>query len=658
MAADSCFRDIRWFVFCLGSVLLFENYVSSIGRGVLTTIERRFALSSSAVGVLASSFQMSNMFVQPFVSYFGGKSHRPRWIAIGGLIVAVGSTSAFLPQFIDSRYEYEDTAISNLSSNAEIMLCNRNSNYSDNSCGSGGHSESNKLYIFIIIGGILHGIGASPFQPLGMSYLDDFSPPAKAALYIGIAKGILLIGPALGYLASAVILNIWVDVGWTDPDITPSNPNWVGAWWMGYMIGSITMISVSIPFFFFPYAMESHQSVQVQKKEDTKKAEKLSTIGELKQLFEATKRLLTNPKLLLIHAILVFASLVVVGVATFFPKYLEVQFGETASRSNLLHGSINLPAVISGTLLGGVIVSKTNPNTPGLVKMVAIVLLLASVTTYPLLFIGCDTQDIEGVTVFNSSNTVTNDCNKLCDCEKGMYSPVCSIDTGVIYVSPCHAGCTTEIANSETPIQNFTSCSCTQDENIESVLTSLCKRTTCRGHEIAWALLFKALANFFGGLSVTPNFMLILRVVDIMDKAYAIGLTFLAFRVLAWLPGPMLYGSIIDSTCIYWGRNHCGERGNCKVYNNSLYRFRYYGIMIIFQTITVLSCFALFFVTKRETMKSQDSKRSGVINQKSNIKNQNEDKGYMEKELKKLVSPDTDGGEISKLNKTIPQSDN
>ena len=33
------------------------------------------------------------------------------------------------------------------------------------------------------------------------------------------------------------------------------------------------------------------------------------------------------------------------------------------------------------------------------------------------------------------------------------------------------------------------------------------------------------------------------------------------------IPGPVVFGAIFDSTCIYWQMD-CGRRGNCWVYDN------------------------------------------------------------------------------------------
>lgn len=37
----------------------------------------------------------------------------------------------------------------------------------------------------MLLGNVLRGIGETPVQPLGISYIDDFATEENAALYVG-----------------------------------------------------------------------------------------------------------------------------------------------------------------------------------------------------------------------------------------------------------------------------------------------------------------------------------------------------------------------------------------------------------------------------------------------------------------------------------------
>lgn len=57
--------------------------------GVLTSLERRFELSSSKSGFLLSMYDIGNTLATVFVGYCGAKRHKPRWTAVGAILSAL-----------------------------------------------------------------------------------------------------------------------------------------------------------------------------------------------------------------------------------------------------------------------------------------------------------------------------------------------------------------------------------------------------------------------------------------------------------------------------------------------------------------------------------------------------------------------------------------
>ena len=56
----------------------------------LTTIQRRYELNSTQSGLIVSVFDMAVIVSVIFVSYFGGKGHKPRWLGVGLLVQGLG----------------------------------------------------------------------------------------------------------------------------------------------------------------------------------------------------------------------------------------------------------------------------------------------------------------------------------------------------------------------------------------------------------------------------------------------------------------------------------------------------------------------------------------------------------------------------------------
>lgn len=151
---------------------------------VLTTLERRFNLQSADVGVIASSFEIGNLALILFVSYFGAKAHRPRLIGCGGIVMALGALLSALPEFLTNQYEIGEirrtdvgrdecaNASSKDAQQAEEFVCSNKAN-------------TNMMYLLLIGAQVLLGIGATPVQPLGVSYIDDHVKKKDSSLYIG-----------------------------------------------------------------------------------------------------------------------------------------------------------------------------------------------------------------------------------------------------------------------------------------------------------------------------------------------------------------------------------------------------------------------------------------------------------------------------------------
>lgn len=154
---------------------------------VLTTLERRFNLQSADVGVIASSFEIGNLALILFVSYFGARGHRPRLIGCGGIVMALGALLSALPEFLTHQYKYEAGEIRWAAEGRDVCAAN----------GSGGdqgpdpdlicrsRTATNMMYLLLIGAQVLLGIGATPVQPLGVSYIDDHVRRKDSSLYIG-----------------------------------------------------------------------------------------------------------------------------------------------------------------------------------------------------------------------------------------------------------------------------------------------------------------------------------------------------------------------------------------------------------------------------------------------------------------------------------------
>ncbi|CAG0884629.1 unnamed protein product [Darwinula stevensoni] len=57
------------------------------------------------------------------------------------------------------------------------------------------------------------------------------------------------------------------------------------------------------------------------------------------------------------------------------------------------------------------------------------------------------------------------------------------------------------------------------------------------------------------------------------DKSMAMALVVVVTSLFAFIPGPIIYGAIIDSTCLIWKEPTCGTgKGNCAFYDSDKFR--------------------------------------------------------------------------------------
>ena len=211
---------------------------TSNSRASITTLERYYGVSSGTVAKYLTVNQIVSMFSPIFVSIFS-RSHIPRILHVSYWIKASAFAVLIAPYFIGPKYE--PTVLADVMTNVTRVeglgeFCAFNSTDEN-----GAATKVTALYNyrwFIPLGYLLYGFGGMLIWPLSISFIDSNAKPGQSGILLAVNFVITLCGPLIGYALSAFFLKLWVNINIEcAPDIIdPRSSQWVGAWWMGFII--------------------------------------------------------------------------------------------------------------------------------------------------------------------------------------------------------------------------------------------------------------------------------------------------------------------------------------------------------------------------------------------------------------------------------------
>ena len=296
--------------------------------------------------MISSAFDIAVLVTVIFISYFGGTSHKPKWLGASVFIQGIGALLFASPQFITGDYDVGKNA------NLTFEACKDKNDFSPE-C-----RKSDNIYFMFILASIVTGTGSASLFTIGTSYIDDIVHPKRAPIWLGIFYTLAITGPALGFGIGGAFLNIYVDP-WKETTLEESDPGWVGAWWMGYILCGVISILISIPFFMFPKKYPNTDFIQeerikqmsIQRKRALNK-EDLNIKFHIRELPRQLFDLLANVPYLCVTVAISLQNLIATGLVAFSPKYLETQFGFSDSISSLISGAVAIPSAGVGMMLG------------------------------------------------------------------------------------------------------------------------------------------------------------------------------------------------------------------------------------------------------------------------------------------------------------------
>ncbi|XP_012523943.1 solute carrier organic anion transporter family member 74D [Monomorium pharaonis] len=596
----------------------------------LTTLEKRFKIPSRTTGLILSGNEISEI-LSLVLTYYGGSSHRPRWIAVGVGLSSLSCLVLALPHFIYGpgkdalalTKEYLDQTLLNMTTLPnDLAICPRMDQ--PELCDAETKLSFSYLpRLLVFLSQFILGIGTTLYYCLGQTYLDDNTKKKNTPMLLGFTFALRTVGPTIGFLLGYGCLSLYIDPN-LHPVISKKDPRWLGAWWLGWIILGFIMGVFAILIALFPRELPKSKDTSKQTpKQDGEIPLKLDLVLQqkppiqmdrtssanpipleteyiptIREFPKAMKRLLTNWLLTCNNLSGVFYVLGASAYITFIAKYLEVQYGTSAAGGTVIAGPISLFGMILGFLLSGLIITKFKPGPRPLLAWNVLVGICFVLGQIVFIFLGCTGSGIRGIDLETLQMNLTAGCNADCNCVGVKYSPVCHEASKTTFFSACHAGCRTMLDDKQ-----FGNCSCLPlnessyvgdysdyfggsgravtleqqmfDSQALPPLFDKVKAGPCTTDCNRPYLLFMVITcviQLLGCSGRIGNVLVNYRCVDKKDKSFAQGITLMIISLLALIPGPIIYGAIIDSTCLIWEES-CGTRGNCWFYHRDNFRY-------------------------------------------------------------------------------------
>lgn len=587
---------------------IFQGALKAYLNGCISTLEKKFGLTGKTFGVILIADNISALFASLLIGYYATKISRPKIIAFGVWVSVLGCFCSVLPYAIygpgfigqGETTTGAGSEVVHSSSRTQLKFCTE-AEVDVVEAASIARDETPAptaivAVCLLFLANFLNGIGGTAFYISGATYTDDNVKKKNSPVYFSLIMSLRLVGPMLGYVSASVCLSIY-ESPFEKPGISRTHPNWIGAWWLGFVIWGGAMAVMSLPMSLFPkHIRRSSVYTRTETKKNVPKSLAEKVVKDARDFKTAVSRLSKNPVLMWKMATLIFVINAIGGYVSMFPKYVENHYRVSASKASLFTGPTKVLAMMVGLFLGGMIIRFWKPRARTIGLMGAFADFINISFLFAGIFLGCTGWQLAGTHISSDGRlSLINPCNEHCDCPTGRFQPTCHVTQQATYFSPCAAGCLDRGNGSM-------ECSCitevagnVNDGALQNMTNGFCNFPCPNLFVLVFII---SLGKLISQLSRVGSTLITLRCVDPADKGIAVGMLAGCLNFLGAIPYPLIYTAIFDATCLVW-EDRGGHRGNCSFYDADKLRVAYHAVTIVFMTLGLVCQLIMSYYAKR-----------------------------------------------------------
>ncbi|XP_069106405.1 solute carrier organic anion transporter family member 4C1-like [Argopecten irradians] len=407
--------------------------------------------------------------------------------------------------------------------------------------------------------------------------------------FVGVTTAMGMMGPFIALILGGMFGKIPVDLQPTT--MTPEDSRWIGAWWIGFLVFGALSLLAALPLATFPRHLASSANANGKGQKETENSKEESFFDKLKSLPRGLYKVFRCAVFDICLVAILCLMFGAMGNTTFGPKYLENQFNIPTWKANMILGVEKLGTGIVGICLGGYITSRMRMDRRACLKMVIILSLLTTALSSLEFIFGCENPPIGGSGV---KDNMLPTSVQTCNCDDVPYQAVCGSD-GWTFSTPCHAGCRNVTGNI------YSDCQYVSGD--QTARPGICD-TGC-----VFLIPYVAasmVSTLVATMSIMPIYLVFLRSVPEESRALALGILSAAVALIVFIPTPIAFGKVYDSTCLIW-KSTCGVRGACGLYDIVNMRYRLIAVDVSCRACSlILNMIAFFIATRQDRYNDSD----------------------------------------------------